>query len=365
MSAAFFLFLIIDLGLLISLMAMPVMRGEDSFFGVRVSSEVYRGAGRKILHRYWFWLIMTFVEIEFLAALVSIYRPEITVGRLTSILLLLPAGLIFYALFYREIKPFELIEERQRFASSLKTRRLHDHTSIPLEIIIAALAITPFLVLTYYYPEIPDRIPIHYNFRGDADGWTRKSFGMVFLLPMMTAYMYGLFLMMKHGLMEVKTTLPAEHTEEYFNFKEQSLIATMRLMDWIRATVTVMLSGLSLNLIFTTMANLAFMRSVTAITTTISSVTMLIVTGYYIVRLLRINQDLKDATGRVYVESSRDTARWYVGGIVYCNPDDPALFVEKRLGIGYTINFGNKRAYLYLAYLVALPLIAVFAFLSR
>ncbi len=365
MSAAFILVFIIDLGLLISLMALPVMKGEDAFFGVRVSPEVYQGEGRRILHRYRFWLVMTFVEIEVLAALVSFYRPEVTLARMASVWLLLPAGIIFYALFYRQVKTFEMAEEKQRFASSLEPRRFHDHTSIPFEVAIAALAVAPFLVLIYFYPEIPARVPIHYNFRGDADGWARKSVGMVFMLPFMTVYMQGLFFMMKQGLMEVKITLPAEHTEEYYHFKEQSLIATMRLMDWIRVTVTVMFAGLSLNMIFTTMSQFQFMKGVITITTMISSAAMVTVTGYYIIRLFKINHDLKNATGRVYVETSRDAARWYSGGLVYCNPDDPSLFVEKRLGIGYTMNFGNKRAYLYLAYIVGLPLIVLFAFLNR
>ena len=28
-------------------------------------------------------------------------------------------------------------------------------------------------------------------------------------------------------------------------------------------------------------------------------------------------------------------------GIFYSNPDDPALWVPKRFGLGYTLNFGN------------------------
>jgi uncharacterized membrane protein len=32
--------------------------------------------------------------------------------------------------------------------------------------------------------------------------------------------------------------------------------------------------------------------------------------------------------------------RW-IGGIFYANPQDPALFVEKRMGIGWTLNFGR------------------------
>ncbi len=30
----------------------------------------------------------------------------------------------------------------------------------------------------------------------------------------------------------------------------------------------------------------------------------------------------------------------------YYNPDDPAIFVSKRVGIGYTMNFANKVAWL-------------------
>jgi uncharacterized membrane protein len=31
-------------------------------------------------------------------------------------------------------------------------------------------------------------------------------------------------------------------------------------------------------------------------------------------------------------------------GLFYVNRNDPALFVEKRFGIGWTVNFGNPRA---------------------
>jgi uncharacterized membrane protein len=38
-----------------------------------------------------------------------------------------------------------------------------------------------------------------------------------------------------------------------------------------------------------------------------------------------------------------DNAHWY-WGIFYANKDDPSILVEKRFGIGYAINFGNRRA---------------------
>jgi uncharacterized membrane protein len=42
-----------------------------------------------------------------------------------------------------------------------------------------------------------------------------------------------------------------------------------------------------------------------------------------------------------------DNALWILG-IWYINPDDPALLVESRFGIGYTMNLGNRMAWLIL-----------------
>jgi uncharacterized membrane protein len=46
-------------------------------------------------------------------------------------------------------------------------------------------------------------------------------------------------------------------------------------------------------------------------------------------------------------------------GIFYVNPDDPAIFVQKRYGIGYTLNFGNRASWVVVALIliaIALPL---------
>jgi uncharacterized membrane protein len=47
-------------------------------------------------------------------------------------------------------------------------------------------------------------------------------------------------------------------------------------------------------------------------------------------------------------EIFRDDDRYWYGGFFYSNPDDPALFVEKRYGLGWTLNFGHPQARLVL-----------------
>jgi uncharacterized membrane protein len=46
-------------------------------------------------------------------------------------------------------------------------------------------------------------------------------------------------------------------------------------------------------------------------------------------------------------------------GVLYYNPEDPALLVERRFGVGYMLNFGNKLSWLLMALILLIPLTAV------
>ena len=50
-------------------------------------------------------------------------------------------------------------------------------------------------------------------------------------------------------------------------------------------------------------------------------------------------------------------------GLVYFNPDDPALWVEKRFGVGYTVNFARPSAWILIAAILGLTAaVVVWAF---
>ena len=60
----------------------------------------------------------------------------------------------------------------------------------------------------------------------------------------------------------------------------------------------------------------------------------------------------RDLTSAIF----RDEDRYWYGGFFYNNPDDPAVFVPKRYGLGWTVNFGNPRGKLLLIGTLLLPL---------
>ena len=63
------------------------------------------------------------------------------------------------------------------------------------------------------------------------------------------------------------------------------------------------------------------------------------------------------ARQEVHGDATPDHA-WKVGGLVCFNPHDPAMWVENRVGFGYTLNMGNPRAWLLMAGMMLAPMIA-------
>jgi hypothetical protein len=53
------------------------------------------------------------------------------------------------------------------------------------------------------------------------------------------------------------------------------------------------------------------------------------------------------------IVGDRTPDRCWKWGLIYYNPDDPAVIVEKRFGIGYTFNFGRAWSWVLVATLLA------------
>src|SRR5581483_6375701 len=49
---------------------------------------------------------------------------------------------------------------------------------------------------------------------------------------------------------------------------------------------------------------------------------------------------------------------WYLGSL-YVNRNDPAIFVQKRIGFGYTMNWGNRLTWLISGIAVAVSIVIV------
>lgn len=367
MKGSEFPIFIIVLGVEVVVMAvlilMPIMRQEKAFFGVRVSRDVYDGEGRRILRRYWLCLIASFVALGAIGLFTSYYRRNFMYGVI-SFLATFPVAFALYASFAREVRPFRLVNDAKKFATSLRTRKLRDYTFVVLELLVAVLTITTFVILAYHYPSIPERVPVHWGFGGIPDRWARKTISTVFFLPILATYLQVWFLLLKYDIVHAKMTLPADQAEIYLAAKEQLIVASSRMLDWLRGLLAGLLSLVSMFVLLTTIDSFRHWMPIANLLVWPFLGLTLIVMGYYIYRFMAINSALEATTGNSNVQRETEAEKWSNGGLFYYNPDDPALIVEKRDGLGFTYNFAGKGIRLRLAFLALVPVIVVWALLD-
>lgn len=189
---------------------------------------------------------------------------------------------------------------------------------------------------------LPDRIPTHWNFRGEADAWSNKSFSSVLQLPIMqffiTGVMYFSFKMIERSKQQISPRNAKVSSEQnrLFRLRWSAYIIVLSVVISLMFTF---INFITLNIIKVSGIGMTAVMMTFIIPILIGSIFMSLWTGQGGSRI-KISQDKEineNASGR------EDDRHWKLG-VFYFNPSDPALFIEKRFGVGWTINFGRPIA---------------------
>lgn len=229
--------------------------------------------------------------------------------------------------------------------------RFSDYTNIPFEVFIAAFTVLPILVLIYFYPALPERIPEYLNLRGEVAVWGSKNFVSVFRLPLMAIDLQMLCLLGKYGSWQGKAALPFEQTEKQAIYMEDSLKLQMNLWDWFRALIAVKLSTSSVEVIFLSIERFNFLSTPVRVISWTVAILGIVGLIFYSYRLRKVNSKLKEEGGNENFPPQIDASHLR-GGVIYYNPADPLIFKDK-----YLFNFANKWVYVFLICLICLPLL--------
>lgn len=235
--------------------------------------------------------------------------------------------------------------------SPLPSKLLRDHTNIPFEIFIAAFSLLPIFILIYFYPTLPEQIPVFRNFRGDVNVWADKSVVSVFRVPLMAIDLQLMCLLMKYGSLRYQPGLPPGNVEGNLDFQRRLLDLSSGLWDWFRGLIAFKMSAESLDVLFMSDKRLHFLKTPAWAVAWIAGILGIAGALVYGYRMLIVKREMKKAFGNVSVKSQVDKANVY-GGIFYYNPSDSAVFVDK-----YALNFGSLWSYALLACLAAYPLL--------
>jgi uncharacterized membrane protein len=211
------------------------------------------------------------------------------------------------------------------------------------------------------YGALPAQVPTHFGVSGRPDAWSPRSFGSVMMLPLATLLM-GLAM----GIIAVLTARAkrairhpggAASIDAQLRFRR----AMANFLAGVGILTTAMLALMS---IYAVRTGLGLAAGMPGPLMALTIVMLVYAVGGSLYLAFRYGQGVallerKAAGAGALTNGLADNSQWVLG-VFYVNREDPSIFVEKRFGLGYTINFGNPRAVaLFVALLVVIAAIVV------
>lgn len=208
---------------------------------------------------------------------------------------------------------------------------------IPLFISLAGL-ILPLMK----YDQLPSQIPTHFNLQGIADNFAEKSVGSVIANSGMTVVLVIILalsnLSIAYSKNKIDASSPHSSAKRLYKFKKINSIMVY-ILAIVLSTLITFFNLNALNIISVNIADFSPLFITIFVLIIFAPLIILFKTG-------QGGSNLKDSSNEEIdntVTNVDDDDLWKLGSIYY-NPNDPSLFVEKRFGVGWTLNYGNKMA---------------------
>ncbi|MCL2631655.1 MAG: DUF5808 domain-containing protein [Coriobacteriia bacterium] len=215
------------------------------------------------------------------------------------------------------------------------------------------------ILLVAIWPQIPDQVPVHFDLSGQPDQYVPK--GPKVYLPMLIIEVFialvfsGVFFMIRIAKRQIDSAQPIESLHRSQRYRHLSSILMILL-----GLVTIVFMQLLQLYTFLGDSDISMVMLATL-------VFMVIVFIVIIVAMFYIGQGgsrLPLRSGRIESEINYDDDRFWKLGLFYFNKDDPAVFVEKRFGIGWTNNYARPATWTIIAVFsiaILVLLVAIFA----
>jgi uncharacterized membrane protein len=222
-------------------------------------------------------------------------------------------------------------------------------------LIPAVLAVLSAVISLIFYDKAPDMIPHHWGITGQADAWSPKSNWTVLSMPVMmmvfTVIMYVSYSM-------IGKSKPSFDPENLGESRERNRIfryvwsAFYVILSIFLSLLFILLHLGSLELITVT-PTAVIILSLPLFIAAIASIVLSIIMGQGGSRI-KIVEDERTENRTI----DREDDKYWILGDFYYNPDDPLLFVEKRMGVGWDFNYARPMAKVLIA-AIALLIIGV------
>jgi uncharacterized membrane protein len=195
------------------------------------------------------------------------------------------------------------------------------------------------------YPSMPQMLAVHYGLKGVPNRLAAKSvgtaFSLVFVQIGVTALLMGIaaaiFFGSRPDIDPARPVGSARWHRQYMSLGAKALLGLVAMID---------VGMLGSSLLMWTGTVTVWAKLVIVLPILAADLVAVVV----LARNNRVPDEGEQDTGLIHW----DDDKYWRGGLFYINGEDHALMVPRRFGLGWTLNFGNPRAAMLLAGVVAL-----------
>jgi len=343
---------------------MPKLTRKDIVFSIRVPIEVLDDKRiKEIIDNYRKKLLRVTVPIALVISLMvnGDTRPGVYVIGVFSVI-----GLsIFYFLESRkEIKELKENEQwtfKKRQVTIVETKKDEGSNFLTtLAFIVGGLIVLGNAIyVKINYLQFPSEIPFHWNMQGAGTQSIPKTPLSIFLMPGIQLFILLIMVFTCKSIALSKVQLDVEDP------KQSKIRNNIFKRRWTAAVISMMFLLLSLFSLynFDTGGTINISPESYNFINILMLVLIFLIAGITAFTTGQGGSRLKNKTIEVVEEMNRDDDQFWKFGMIYYNKNDPSIFIEKRFGIGFTINFANPIAIVLLVGLLAL--IGIFALLPK
>ncbi len=341
---------------LISVLTPYITRKTESF-GVSIPTDKYHDKDILLIRNKYRNSVVLFGGIIAIIALVSIFTipSKYAIFFITAAMLIQMGVMsIFYLKSHKKMK--KLKNEKQWSKDRIETVVI-DTEFRNKKVVVSPVWFALYLVVIgitlgfgmLYYDQMPDRIPMQYAMDGTVSRWADKSYRILLFAPLVQTFLTTVMVFVYWVIRKAKQQIDPSNTKESL---QQNRVFRYRWSAFI------VFGGLLLLGLFTIMqaSFIGFIKGYMMTTGIPLAFTFIIIVVAIILSIttgqggsrIRIHQKGSDKI------ISRDDDKYWKLGIFYYNPEDPALFVEKRFGVGWTSNFARPMTWVIFLILIVL-----------
>ena len=257
--------------------------------------------------------------------------------------------IIAYAIYYmyhKKIKAFketiphdEYVVECQKIVVSTDFNKQNTVVSNGVFAVTNILLIMITIVIPiFFYDIIPNQVPTHWGPGGNVTTYREKSIGIFLVLPFIQLIILAIMLVSNHGIKMAKQKLNVKKPQVS---RAQNIAFRYAMSKFLFITAiacTALMLAIQCFMVFNLQDG-----NIIMILTGIMIVPIIVGSLYIAIRYGQGGERLKIDESEVQIKTgdSYDDDKFWIAGLFYYNPKDSAVWVEKRFGIGMTLNFGS------------------------